>query len=84
MDEVALQKKFSFFRSTQLVDTETRNELIIPRSVPSLWKIPVLKNRLGKARRTGSREGRMNSENLHDTLENSILGNPIEENTLTI
>jgi len=60
------------------------NELIIPRSVPSLWKIPVLKNRLAKGKGTGSREGRLNSENPHDTLENSILGNPIEENTLTI
>jgi hypothetical protein len=43
-----------------------------------------LKGRLAKGRGTGSREDRINSENLHDTLENSILGNPIEENTLTI
>jgi len=59
------------------------NELIIPRSVPSFWKIPVLKSRIGKGREAGSREGRMNNETLHDNLENSILGNPIDENTLT-
>ncbi len=42
-----------------------------------------MKSRIGKGREAGSREGRMNSETLHDNLENSILGNPIDENTLT-
>jgi hypothetical protein len=63
---------------------KNENEFIIPRSVPTIWKIPVLKSRIGKRGEAESREGRMNSETLHDNLENSILGNPMEENTLTI
>jgi hypothetical protein len=67
------------------VDAETRKRAYYPReALNRTGKIPVLKSRVGKGREAGSREGRINSENLHDTLENSILGNPIEENTLTI
>jgi hypothetical protein len=41
MDEAALQKKFhSFVPPTQWM-RKHENELIIPRSVPSLWKNPV-------------------------------------------
>jgi hypothetical protein len=49
-----------------------------------IGRFEFLKGRVGKGREAGSHEGRMNSENPHDTLENSILGNPIEENALTI
>jgi hypothetical protein len=41
IDEAESQKKSSFLVPPNQRMQNTENELIIPRSVPSLWKIPV-------------------------------------------
>jgi hypothetical protein len=41
-----------------------------------------LKGRVGKRKEARSRKALVNDETLHEALENSILGNPIDQNTL--
>ncbi len=55
--------------------------LLSPEVTNSLWKIFVLRGRL-EGRKAGSSKARVDGEILHDTMENSIHGNPIDENTL--
>jgi hypothetical protein len=77
-----LEKKFRSFVPPIIRCGDTKTSLLSREAFHHLGRFPVLKGRLSKGRGTGSREGGINSENPHDTLENSILGNPIEENTL--
>jgi len=58
-----------------------KTSLLSPEVSNPLWKISVLKGRL-EGRKAESSKARVDIETLHDTMENSIHGNPIDENTL--
>src|SRR5205814_5588334 len=60
---------------------EKRNQLIILRSLQSLESC-ILGSKLANRRGKKGRSIRGEIEIAHDSMENSMLGNPIDENTL--